>query len=134
MPASAYVPLHCHDIDTKISYSSDHVLSAAFTIAQTGTGSHVVGRPPSKSAVNLGAGNYKAYVEGSSAFDGYVPGLHGGDDKTSKSDHQVMTDLNIPAGISFAVVGTGGAGSSPLSTYPAHVTLQVMVYIGRRPY
>lgn len=31
--ASANVPAHCHDVDTKISYSSDHVLSAAFTIA-----------------------------------------------------------------------------------------------------
>lgn len=134
MPASAYVPLHCHDIDTKISYSSDHVLSAAFTIAQTGTGSHVVGRPPGKSAVKLGEGNYKAYAKGSSAFDGYVPGFHGGAGKISNNDHQVMADLNIPAGISFVVVGTGGAGSSPLSAYPAHVTLQAMVYIGRRPY
>lgn len=52
-----------------------------------------------------------------------MPALHGGDDSKSNADHQVMTDLNIPAGISFAVVGTSTAGSAELSAHPAHVTL-----------
>ena len=71
-------------------------------------------------------------MDGDSSFDGYVPGLHGGNDQTNAKDHQVMTDLNIPTSISFAAVGTGNAGSSSPDGYPDHVELQVMVYIGRK--
>jgi len=43
-----------------------------------------------------------------------------------------MVNLNVPAKVSFKVVGCGYSGDEHPDAYPAHKLLQVMVYIGRR--
>ena len=139
--ADACIPRHYHGVNTTIRYTADHVLKGAFVVGQSGTDHPVIGKldenyyPKSGQVpkpVRLTPEVYDSYCNNIPPYNEYVPVFHGGGDKVSNKDHQVTTDLVIDLGVTMGVLGTGNSGNEPLDAYPAHMTMQVMVFIGKK--
>ena len=125
---------HKHNINTQISYNTNNgsfILSTAFKVAVTGTGTHCVA-PPANASGNVQKLTNDTWSKVFNNLSTYVPCLHGPDREASGSDHRVNVDLNIPAGVDFSMMPTKNFGEDHPDVYPAHVLLAVMVYIGRK--
>ena len=126
---------HKHDVDTEIKYNSNNgsfILSTAFKVAVTSTGSHVIVHPTSGKTVEIPSRKPATWKNLLKKYSTYVPGLHGSNTSVSSKDHRVNVDLHIPSGVDFSVLPTKTTGEDHPNVYPAHVLLAVMLYIGRK--
>lgn len=126
---------HKHDVDTEIKYNSNNgsfILSTAFKVAVTDTGTHVIVHPTNRTTITVPSNNPDKWKKTLSDHSDYIPGLHGPANILSPQDHRVNVDLHIPSGVDFSVLPTKTTGEDYPDVYPAHVLLAVMLYIGRK--